>query len=274
MCRLLLLAGSDGASASRLLRAFSEASRCDPYLAELRGDERCLSHDDGWGYALIGYRGGKHLSKHYRSVSPVFEDTELGELTALLGGLDGFLLIAHSRKSSKGGAEVRNTHPFHYSYLGFELWIAHNGTVDDRRIAEERCWNYDGDLSDTHYLGRYVYESLSSSSVARAFSKASKFLKEGSAMNTVSLVSGDIFRAVVTCLYRAKNESYERYYRLFELREERLMGAVSSTIEYYAEDSRFSELQNGKGLTFEVRDEGGGEISLSREAFDIEDPEL
>lgn len=271
MCRLLLLVGSDGASASYLLRAFSEASKCDPYLAKLRGGERCLSHDDGWGYALIGYRGDKTFSRHYRSTLRVFEDPELGELMSLLRGLDGFLLITHSRKVSKGGVEIRNTHPFHYSHLGFELWIAHNGTVDDRRMAEEKGWSYDEGLSDTYYLGRYVYESLSSlksSSIAQAFSKASRFLKDGSAMNTVSLLSGSGVKAVVTCFYDAKNESYEEYYGLLELREGRLVGAASSTIELYASELRFNELQNRKGLAFEIKG-GREEILLSKEVFEI-----
>lgn len=273
MCRLLLLAGSDGDSASYLLRAFSEASKCDPYLAKLRGDERCLSHDDGWGYALIGYRGEKVFSKHYRSTIKVFEDPELGELMSSLRGFDGFLLITHSRKASKGGVEIRNTHPFHYSHLSLELWIAHNGTVDDRRIAEEKGWNYDEDLSDTYYLGRHVYESLSSlnsSSIAQAFSRASKFLKEGSAMNTVSLVSGGGVKAVVTCLYSARSESHEEYYRILELQEGRLVGAASSTIERYAGELRFNELQNGKGLVFEIEGGDGEGIMISEEVFEIE----
>ncbi|MCS7103768.1 MAG: class II glutamine amidotransferase, partial [Candidatus Korarchaeum sp.] len=139
MCRLLLLMGSNGTAAGYLLKAFSDASECDPYLAELRGSEGCESHDDGWGYALIGHRNERSFSKHYRSCAPVFKDPELDNLRALLNGFDRFTLIAHSRKISKGGVELRNTHPFHYSHLGFDLWIAHNGTVRDEEIAEEKC---------------------------------------------------------------------------------------------------------------------------------------
>lgn len=264
MCRLLLLAGSDTTTFNYLLNALSEASECDPYLAELRGEGRCGSHDDGWGYALIGYRKGKALSRHYRSCVPVFEDPELDHLRSFVRELDFLLLIAHSRKASKGGVEVRNAHPFHYSHLGFDFWIAHNGTVNDRMIAEEKGWDYDEGISDTYYLGRYIYESLGELP-ALALKRASKFVREGSAMNTVSLASkGPEAMAMATCLYHARDEGYEKYYRLLEFREGSSFGVVSSTLSLYASLS-FSELPNGKALIFKSNAEG----SLSRELVGI-----
>ncbi len=261
MCRLLLLVGSDTVTSSHLLEALSRASECDPYLAELRGEGRCGSHDDGWGYALIGYRKGRAFSRHYRSCFPIFEDEELDHLRSLVRELDFLLLIAHSRKVSKGGVELRNTHPFHYSHLGFDFWMAHNGTVDDRMIAEERGWNYDEGLSDTYYLGRYIYESLIELPMDSALRRASNFVKEGSAMNTVSLaskVSG--ITAAATCLYRAGHE----YYRLLEFREGDHVGVASSTLALYA-DLSFSELPNGRALILRV-DAGG---TISRELLEI-----
>jgi hypothetical protein len=46
--------GSEWGDLPELLEAFSEASRCDPYLMSLRNSKVCEGHGDGWGYVLVG----------------------------------------------------------------------------------------------------------------------------------------------------------------------------------------------------------------------------
>jgi glutamine amidotransferase len=250
MCRILLLIGSDSSEANSLLDALAKASECDPLLSKLRGEE-CPKHDDGWGYALIGFRDGRKLSRYYRSTSPIFEDGELEVLKGSLNNLDSFYLIAHSRKMSKGEVSIFNTHPFHYSHKGFDLWFAHNGAVDDVELAAEMGLSYSEDISDSYYLGSYIYERVDD--IASAFSRAKRFVKEGSAMNTILLADKPLI-SVATAYYLAEEPKID-YYRLFMSDGENKAVFSSSIGEYI--DLRYEELRNGFGIIFSMKN---GEI--------------
>ncbi len=249
MCRILLLIGSDRDEARSLLDALAKASECDPILSKLRGEE-CSKHDDGWGYALIGLKDGRKFSRYYRSTSPIFEDIELEELKETLNHLDTFSLIAHSRKMSKGEVSVFNTHPFHYSHRGFDLWFAHNGTVNDMELAAEMGLSYSEGISDSFYLGNYVYER----GIPGAFNHAKRFVKEGSAMNTVLLADRPLI-SVATAYYLAEDEVRIDYYRLF-MSDGENKAVFSSSIRDYI-DLKYEELRNGLGVIFSLKN---GEI--------------
>jgi len=244
MCRILLIVGSDGNEALSLLEALSKASECDPILSKLRGEE-CSKHDDGWGYALIGFKDGRKISRYYRSTSPIFEDRELEELKRCLNHLDSFSLIAHSRKMSKGEVSIFNTHPFHYSHRGFDLWFAHNGAINDVELAAEMGLSYSEELSDSFYLGNYIYER----GILEAFSQAKRFVKEGSAMNTV-LIADKPLISVATAYYLAEGDRID-YYRLFMSDSKNKAVFSSSVCEYI--DLGYEELRNGSGVIFSLK---------------------
>lgn len=256
MCRLLLISGSNVRLAKSLLEALSRASQEDPYLRRIseRGSYR---HDDGWGYALVGVLKGSMVSRYYRSCDPIFEDAELFSLTGALERFEIFHLIAHSRKISKGGKELRNTHPFHYSHLGSDFWFAHNGTVDDIGIAAEMEWKYDGSLSDSHYLGRFFYESIgdnfNEASFKSAFEHVKKFLKPGSALNTISIFCGRGKPiAAATCYYESEDEEKKDYYRLYLHEGSYLRAIASSTLLLYAGSIEFNEIESGGYVIFDM----------------------
>lgn len=258
MCRLSLISGLNAELARKLLVAFKEASRRDEYLREI-SERGSSSHDDGWGYALIGEAGDLSVSSYYRSCKPVFEDGEFSKLGAALRSFKSFHLIVHSRKASKGKRELRNTHPFHYAHLGFDYWFAHNGTVNDAEISSNMGWKYDESLSDSHYLGRFFYECLDRDfdeiSFSETFKRAQNYVKENSALNTVSIFSGrGVLKSIATCFYESRSEAYEKYYKLYLHEGSGLKAAVSSTLLLYLKGNEFefNEMENGSYVIFEL----------------------
>ncbi len=222
MCRLLALVGRNPGSLLGYLDSLVEVSRCDPLLAELRGSSGCEGHSDGWGYAVVGVRGdGRALSAHYRTTLPVYEDSEgLGSLKDLARGVGAGVLIAHSRRLAEGSARTWNTHPMHYGWRGFEMWIAHNGLVNSEGLSRELGVGKLSDTTDTYYLGEYVYRRLSGvdgGELVNALRGAARYTK--TAMNTLVVLYDDRRLLVAVTSYvsreRVQNPLAVEYYRLF-----------------------------------------------------------
>lgn len=188
---------------------------------ELRGSTECEGHPDGWGYALVGSRRWREdFSAHYRSTLPVYEDPRgVSSLKSLVREARTGVLIVHSRRLAEGSARTWNTHPIHYSWRGFELWIAHNGLVDSDGLARELGMEKLADTTDTYYLGEYVYRSLGGvdpDGLAEALRRASRFTK--TAMNTLAILYDDR-RLLVSATSYLSGRTMEdprrvRYYRL------------------------------------------------------------
>lgn len=259
MCRLLALVGSSIGSFLKYVDSFVEASRCDPYLMELLGRKNCEAHSDGWGYALVGVKdGGEVLSAHYRTTLPVYID--MGGVSSLKDTIQSTnigVLIAHSRKLAEGSARVGNTHPIHYGWKGFDMWLAHNGVMDSDILSKELAMSKLPDTTDTYYLGEYVYRHLSnvdSRDLIDALKNVARFTK--SAMNTLILLySGRKLVFSVTFYLsedRLRNPRTVNYYRVLAKKSGNSYAFFSSSLARYLQDNGIVELPPQAAVVMEL----------------------
>ena len=80
-------------------------------------------HMDGWG--IVAYKEGIPCT-YVRSVSPAHTDPRFLETLDIVREAKPDLLVAHLRKSTKGGNTLMNTHPF----LSGTVSLCHNGTME------------------------------------------------------------------------------------------------------------------------------------------------
>jgi len=261
VCRLMSVLGSEWSSLPELLRAFSEASRCDPYLMSLRNSKVCEGHGDGWGYVLVGVlESGEEVVNYYRSTRPIYEDTSvLGSLGGSARELVYGVLVAHSRRKAEGSVRIGNTHPLHYSWRGFDMWIVHNGVVDADSIARELGVPRGEDTTDTYYLGELIYRSVTGLDLGNVVEKvryASRYTK--TAMNTSILLYTKGKALLVVTSYvnpdRLGDPKVVDYYRLYLLSDPRSSALVSSSIlKYYnVRSESVSEVSLQSGLAIEI----------------------
>ncbi|ASJ04656.1 class II glutamine amidotransferase [Thermococcus barossii] len=233
MCRILFATGY-GRDIIPLLDALVKASENDPYK-EKRG--RGKQHRDGWGYVLL--KNGN--VRHYRSMKPVFEETDAIEF--LRGELEGFVtLMVHARAASQGIKSLFNVQPFAFSSRhGFTFWLIHNGDLDKSRIIQlaDLDENELENVSDTYVFATYLCRKLQSPTLSnllvhyRTIEETTKSL-----YNTVTLFhrsTGD-FVAFITARMSdeyMKNPLNYDYGKLLVLEKENLFAAVSSTLELY-----------------------------------------
>jgi|YelNatPaOPRAMG01_1025707.scaffolds.fasta_scaffold08492_6 glutamine amidotransferase len=249
MCRLLALVGKGLGDYSKYIDAFAEASRCDPYLTEFSDSKTCRSHDDGWGYAVVGVdEGGKSVSQHYRTTLPVFHDHEgLSHLKNLLRRYSLMSVIAHSRKLAEGSARVVNTHPLHFSWKGFEMWLAHNGLMDSEALSRDLGIGRITDITDTFYLGEYIYRALSGVStreLVEALKNVARYTK--SAMNTLIILYDDSRIITSISFYltesRMNNPTAFKYYKILTENFGELHTFFSSSLQHYLSREKVEEL--------------------------------
>lgn len=240
MCRLLALVGKNLDRYLDYVDSFTMASKCDPYLAELSGSGTCGSHDDGWGYAVVGVdRDGRFVSQHYRTTIPVFHDQEgLNYLKSLLSRYSLLSAIVHSRKLAEGSARIVNTHPLHFGWKGFEMWIAHNGLMDSEALSKDLNISRIPDITDTYYLGEYIYRALSyvnRKELVEALKNAARYTK--TAMNTLIILYDDNKMITSVTFYltksRINNPSAFRYYKILTRNSGEFYTFFSSSLLYY-----------------------------------------
>lgn len=227
----------------------------------LLGASSCEGHSDGWGYVLIGIlEGGEEVVDYYRSTRPVYEDTyALSKLKESTRGIAFGVLVAHSRRRAEGSIRIGNTHPLHYSWRYFDMWIAHNGVVDAEAIARDLGLPRAEDTTDTYYLGEFVYRSigdLSLNEIVKKLREASKYTK--TAMNTSILfyTRGRAIFVVTSYLNpgRLGSPKVIDYYKLYLLQSPGTSVALSSSIlKYFSILSEgVSEIPLQSGLAVEL----------------------
>lgn len=233
MCRILFAAG-EGREIAPLLDAIVKASEHDPYKAK-RG--RGNQHKDGWGYVMVK---GKSV-EHYRSLRPIFEDTQAVE--ALRSKLTGFtVLMVHTRAASQGVKSLFNVQPFAFSTRrGFAFWLLHNGDLDKERVMElgELDKRDLENASDTYAFATYLCRRLPSpelEDVLEHYKTIKTTMK--SLFNTITLFhdSRDSLSAFITASMSeeyAKNPLNYDYGKLLLLEREGFFAVVSSTLELY-----------------------------------------
>jgi len=281
MCRIALIAGlnvtSNASNPNEVVEAFIKSSECDPYLASLTGREGCASHDDGWGYVVVGWdgKGGDARIASYKTSKPVFKDVAgVNSLLDVLKDSFNYVLILHSRKASIGSKNAFNAHPFYFSGRGFDYWLVHNGTALKEELTKAlNLREFDNlDVSDTYVLGTYIYSQiseLSQESLINAYRRAVKFTK--TALNTIALTfnTSSLIAVVTSYLNKGRlgNVKEVDYYKLYEYEGRNVYAVVSSTLALHLRsEGRVNEvpLQSGLILNF---DEG----RLNKTWFRLED---
>jgi len=272
MCRLLAFSARRDklAQVKNLIDAFVKASENDPHLLEVTGG-KFRSHDDGWGYALIGewLNGGINVL-HYRTIKPVYEDLDgLYKLVNSLERLKWFIALIHSRKASKGyGRTLNDVHPFHSVNIeGADFWLAHNGSVNVHALNQELSSSTISVRSDSLALALH----LSKHPLKDFNTELKELIINGSVRTALSL--GILIAEAGTAprlkilnfnIYEGRNEIKAKYYRLYSYFREGHKAVLSSTIaEVYEEPSMsLKPLKNGDVVEIEPSTQGGKEIFI------------
>jgi len=249
VCRVLFAVGK-GKDMIPLVKAIVKASEKDPYKEARRKGSQ---HRDGWGYVLLT----RDSVQHYRSVEPVFEDSQ--GVKTLVESLDGFsVLLVHSRAASQGSKEIVNTQPFSLSSPGFSCWIYHNGDLDKEGLIKKA--GLEGELltnaSDSYVMALHVCKALRSvekNELLRVYSSLMPIAK--TSLNTGSLFVGPgLWRGFITAYsrpeYLLKRENWD-YVRQIKLRREGLFAVASSTLELYHK-AEWSPITNGTAFYVDI----------------------
>ncbi|RLG77536.1 MAG: hypothetical protein DRO12_01985 [Thermoprotei archaeon] len=264
MCRMLVSASTLARldDVLRYLDALVASAERDPLLAKLGlGRE---SHGDGWGYAAyIHSTWSGPATAFYRSASPIYREVQSVEaLKHQLSGADVAACVVHARLASKGQPlGLGNTHPFHATGRGFELWLAHNGSVDKKILAEKLGLEHMlSSRTDTFFLTEFIARQLTCVDPEELMHLLSRVIEEGfvkTALN-VGLLAVEEERALLLILsyYVAVAPPRSEYYEMYALLENNLILAGSSTL-FKCYGRRYSEkLCNGCGIAVEVAPEG------------------
>lgn len=266
MCRQLIAVGNLSELPPAVLEAFAKASACDPLMPSVAGTGKCGRHGDGWGFAAATLEEYQRV-EHYRSTIPVYEDAwGFEKLRRALRG-EG-VLVVHARKASAGSVSARNTHPIHYGWRGYEMFLAHNGSMRAGDLAASLGVPVLPDVTDTFYLGEYVYRRLDlpgARNLAEAFGEAARYTE--TAMNVAAMLWGSSLLGVAISYLSPGllgSEVHERYYRLLLLRGDGWVAVFSSTLAEYLGGEGFEELPFQSGLALSVERGGGVRVRAFR----------
>jgi predicted glutamine amidotransferase len=211
MCRLLYFSGSKNQYeiVKNLIDALVKASEKDntlPILKQHRDgfDDNTLQiskqHKDGFGYVFVGLKENEQKIFYFKSEKPIFESIdEIEKLKNSLKNFDKFCLSLHSRMASDGDVNKSNSHPYFFKIEDtLSFFISHNGTLNKSEIVNEYKLNNQiiESKTDTYCLGLSLKEDikkltknideLNENSLTEIYSKYMKFVKENSALNTIT----------------------------------------------------------------------------------------
>lgn len=240
MCRILFYNGAVTKRVLTLIDYIVKAGKNDPLLYKA-SKSRKSNHSDGWGYIIIT----PQEQIYYRSTRPIYEDREeIIKIINLMRKLDHVTMLIHVRAASEGGINILNTQPISFSKPLLEFFIAHNGTLDKRKLVHELHLNIDKqllpELSDTYIAGTYLLnkqERLNLQQLIKVYRELAMYTK--TAFNTVTLfhtLLGDKTKriVVITNYYKIKDRVKEEYYKLYIEENKDYTTCYSSTIHYLA----------------------------------------
>ena len=108
-----------------------------------------LFHGDGWGLA---YLNNKDKWEMYKSLQPIFQDKKVEEFK----DIKTKAVILHVRRATTGSKSLHNTQPFLYKDKVNEIIFAHNGTVYDELIINDKY--VEGDSDSVKWFNKVLKE--------------------------------------------------------------------------------------------------------------------
>jgi predicted glutamine amidotransferase len=204
-----------------IFEALQEVARSDPLL---HGE----SHSDGWGYV---YYDGSSLV-HERQREPVY--------AASVPNVKSGFVVVHARNAAPGEPlGALNSHPHRRSDRRYELYLAHNGWFDKKKIIGllgEREANLSAQ-TDSEFFLELIF-TLSGDprerlETAAGLSKEHDLIK--TAMN-IFLLGVDRATGSATVAYYTDAKEYSEYVTLYRGRGTSWSGVFSSSIRF---SSRF-----------------------------------
>ncbi len=131
------------ALAENLIASLIDAARYDPYLEAVHPGSR--SHADGWGYVYVSIARSRELNfgtvSFYKRCKPIFEELSRIALHKLINILESYIridMVVHARAASKGEPVCDiHAHPYKETYNGITVYLAHNGGVDKKKLAQD-----------------------------------------------------------------------------------------------------------------------------------------
>ncbi|RLG80744.1 MAG: hypothetical protein DRO40_10730, partial [Thermoprotei archaeon] len=238
MCRLAFIYSENQEFTKKIIDAVIESSRNDKYKVAIGAGP---SHGDGWGVIAFSLDHKNKVEKayNYATITPIYDDTHgTMSLQNFLSKENRIALAIHSRFVSSGIVDIFNTHPIIVNGEGrdFTLWIAHNGTMNKELLAKELGLEPIHEVTDTYYLGLYVFRNIKDleiNELVSTFKQASKYTK--TAMNTINMFYSirKGLHTVVTCYLNdelKQKRQYIDYYKLYLLKADKTIAITSSTI--------------------------------------------
>ncbi len=272
MCRVLIgwVSGEFARTElSSLVESFIESSRKDPYLAEITRGRR-ESHDDGWGLAVAGFKGGVLTVFHEKTASPIFGGVSrelLRVFTGKLGRYEELYLLIHSRATVTEPLGTSNAHPYEVEFRLGRAWFVHNGSIDKLRASREV--GMDPHLHvDSHVAAALIARYLSGcvtacedldQCVSTAYERLyNEYAREGDALITglLTYCGGSDVRLYATSLvkgFEGLDSAGRNYYSVYRIWGDGFNLVSSSTlVDYYVKLGSFSKsLQQQKVLKIE-----------------------
>lgn len=244
------------------LEALRSAAREDPM-----GPGGVINHSDGWGFAVASHGPDARLKWYYRSLSPIYSDTNYQPIYAAMGGMvrlgESYGVFHALNAADKRLVKIEMVHPIMAYTKDGELYIVHNGVVNKYKIYEVlRKYGEPIDVensSDTYVLTHLMasmYNELGDMELV--LRRLAEIIREGdgleSALNTgILLIRQCCIELYATTMYSSdvlSNERRRRYYNLFIGRlSEGTFAASSTLVKVYglSKMGDFEEVEPSKG---------------------------
>ncbi len=272
MCRLMLFGGSPDKQLLRLaLKSFRLSAQFDVVLDSFRRGRR--SHNHGWGATVVAMKFGELMISYFRTSLPILEEDFKAFARSIPRDAQWLYLLLHARLASQNQPiDALNSHPIHVSRPGaYSLWLAHNGTVDKRVLAEKLGLTHLLEkFTDTYFIAQWIARNVEGAE-PKAFLESLKSLAElgvvESALNVAGIVlsegGGRVFAFALNYVSKGGQE-LEEYYRLHLLKSSSSIVIGSSTIFRYLNNFinvGGEGLRNGEAVVVEVKN---GSLSFER----------
>lgn len=205
MCRLLAF-HVKGKLDNNLIQALKKVSEYDE-LSMYKG------HPDGWGIVALIREGKEWNMIYHRSSKPAYQDSHFDEIE--ISG-DEIIGIAHVRKAGKIFLlGVNHSHPYHLRSSGYDLFFAHNGSVNRTAFSSPQMPYTDSYLI-LHDISSLIDEGYSPPEAYRK--EFERIMSVSSSLNSALLYMRGKEVGLIILHYFNKelmHEKNEEYYKIY-----------------------------------------------------------